>query len=146
MKIRPPVVALTYLLIAFLLDRIIPDPRIIDENYRLVGVFFFMIGLALSVWAILIFRKMDTTHEPFGQPTALAIGGPYRFTRNPMYVGVALSLLGVAVYSGRALFFLVPLAFILTINTSHIPREEKLLTNIFGPAYDEFKQRVRRWL
>lgn len=146
MKIRPPIVATAYLLIALLLDRVLPDPRIIDETYRFAGAVVFVIGLAVSVWAINVFRKIDTTHEPFGRPTALAVHGPYRLSRNPMYVGVALALVGIAIFTGRALFFLVPVAFIFTINSSHIPREEKLLQDIFGTAYDEFRQRVRRWL
>ncbi len=138
--------ATAYFITAFLLDRVVHDPRVIDQSYRFIGVAIFIIGLALGVWAILVFRTMDTTHEPFGKPTALAVRGPYRFSRNPMYSSVALLLLGTAVYTGRALFFLVPLAFVLTVNASHIPREEKLLHEIFGSSFEDYKQRVRRWL
>ncbi len=145
-RIRPPIVAATYFLAAFLLDRVVDNPRIIDQSYRLIGVAIFIIGLTIGVWSILVFRTMDTTHEPFGRPTALAMRGPYQFSRNPMYFSVALSLLGAAVYTGRALFFLVPVAFVLTVNASHIPREEKLLQKIFGSSFEDYKQRVRRWL
>jgi len=72
--------------------------------------------------------------------------GTYKFTRNPMYLGVTIALLGAAIFFGNALSFLSPLIFFLIMNYYFVPREEKLMENIFGKKYLEYKKQVRRWL
>ena len=135
-----------YFALAFVLDRLVPDPRLIAQSYRFVGLAIFIIALSVGVWALRVFRQMETTYEPFGKPSALVVHGPYRVSRNPMYIATAFMLLGVVIYIGRVLFFLVPVAFVLTVNVFHIAREEELLKSIFGPDFDDYKKRVRRWL
>lgn len=98
------------------------------------------------IWAVQLFKKKETTHDPTETPTALVTTGPYLFTRNPMYLGMTSILLGIALFIGTIPLFLAPIAFVITINATFIPREEKILENFFGREYLEFKNKVRRWL
>ena len=146
MKIRPPILAVVCFGVAKGLDLLIRSPEIINWPLNLAGLFLALVGLGLGAWALRTFHRSGTTHDPFGTPSALVKDGPYRFSRNPMYVGLALVLFGAAVYAGSLVMFLAPVAFILVSNRLAIAREEKLLDGIFGRDYQDFKRRVRRWL
>jgi protein-S-isoprenylcysteine O-methyltransferase Ste14 len=110
-------------------------------GFILVGV-----GVIVAFSAVGIFKKASTTTVPFETPSALVTSGPYRFTRNPMYVGLALIYLGVA--GTRAeIWPLILLPLVLAyVNFVVIPVEERRLHGVFGDAYQEYGARVRRWL
>lgn len=144
--IRPPVVAAACVVVSFVLNLLIPAPLIISPWRLYAGLVLFVTGLALGIVSLRIFHKHGTTHDPFGEPTVLAKSGPYRVSRNPMYVGVTLTLLGIAVSRGTAAWFLAPPAFVLIINFYFIPGEEKLLEDLFGGEYVAYKKHVRRWI
>jgi protein-S-isoprenylcysteine O-methyltransferase Ste14 len=76
----------------------------------------------------------------------LVVDGPYRYTRNPMYLGLVLVTLGIAIWVGAWPMFLVPIATFATANWAHIPFEEAKMRRQFAAAYDEYVGRVRRWL
>ena len=103
-------------------------------------------GLLLASVGIRHFRRQHTTVEPFGTPTALVSTGPYRFTRNPMYLGIVVTLAGIALLVATIPFLIPPVAFFVIINATQIPREEAKLTALFGDQYTHYRQRVRRWL
>ena len=126
MKIRPPFIAIYYLIIAIGLNYFIPSKKLILAPYNLIGILIIIGGITLMVTAVLLFKKEGTPKNPFEKPKAIVTSGPYRFTRNPMYVGVTMVSLGIAVYLGTIIMFLAPLAFFLTINSTFIPREEKI--------------------
>ena len=146
MKIRPPFIAISYLLIAFGLDLLFPTKKIIIFPNNLIGVLIIVGGISLVVSAAILFKKEGTPKNPFKKPTVMISSGPYKFTRNPMYVGVTLVSLGISVLIGTYIMFLAPLAFLLTINFTFIPREEKIMENLFGQKYLDYKKKVRRWL
>ena len=146
MKIRPPVLAAICFGAAKALDLLIPTPEIIKPPLIWAGPVLALAGLALGAWALWSFHRSQTTHDPFGTPSALVGDGPYRFSRNPMYAGLALLLLGAAVYSGSLMMFLAPGAFVLAANKLVIEREEKLLESLFKDEYRALTKRVRRWL
>ncbi len=105
-------------------------------------------GAAFDLSGLLAFRASRTTINPL-QPqraSALVVGGVYRFTRNPMYVGMALFLLAWAVYLSAVLPFLGPLLFALYITRFQIQPEERVLKALFGAGYLAYAARVRRWL
>jgi protein-S-isoprenylcysteine O-methyltransferase Ste14 len=111
-----------------------------------VGLVLVVIGVAFAFSALGIFRKRSTTTIPFETPTSLVTSGPYRFTRNPMYVGLTLIYLGVA--GTRAEIWpviVLPLLFAY-VNFVVIPVEERHLHDAFGDAYAHYGARVRRWL
>jgi protein-S-isoprenylcysteine O-methyltransferase Ste14 len=111
-----------------------------------------LVALALAGGAIALagereFRRARTTVNPFrpGNATTLVTSGIYRFTRNPMYAGIALVVLGWAAFLGSALALLGPVAFVLYISRFQIAPEERILSEKFGQAYAEYAARVRRW-
>jgi protein-S-isoprenylcysteine O-methyltransferase Ste14 len=110
------------------------------------GVVLLVAGAALAGWSQVIFRRAGTTTVPGQSSTTLVTRGPYRFTRNPMYVGL------IAAYVGEAglLKQMAPLAVLLLtvayLNWIVIPVEEARLHEEFGSAYDLYRSTVRRWL
>jgi protein-S-isoprenylcysteine O-methyltransferase Ste14 len=94
------------------------------------------------------FRRARTTTNPLKPEAAssLVIAGVYRYTRNPMYVGVACVLVGWAVYRGSLPAFVVPVLFVLFITRFQIIPEERVLSAKFGPKFAEYQAKVRRWL
>ncbi len=144
--IRPPFVAGLWLLAAWGLDLILTDTRIIEGALRWLGAVPILDGVTLIAWAILLFRRKQTTHDALEIPTALVDSGPYRVTRNPMYWGLTLILLGIGILIGTWPFLLPPPAFLLTMNALYVPREERILERVIGDEYREYRKRVRRWL
>lgn len=105
-------------------------------------------ALMLDLSSLFLFIKRKTTPNPFSPENAskLVTSGMYRFTRNPMYVGLALLLTGWAIYLGSlSPFLLIPL-FVVVLTVQQIIPEEKILEEKFGKEYLDYKQSVRRWL
>jgi protein-S-isoprenylcysteine O-methyltransferase Ste14 len=109
------------------------------------GALLFVAGAALMLAAAGLFRRLGTNIPPSQPTTLIATTGPYRWTRNPMYLGMAL------VYAGLAIGFDAPIALallplvLITIQTQVIVREEGYLEAKFGDEYRRYKARVRRW-
>jgi protein-S-isoprenylcysteine O-methyltransferase Ste14 len=148
-KVRfpPPLVYLGFLLLGFAGDRILAlDPLPLSEALRYglcAGLVIFGAILALS--AIKLFRAIDTDEKPWRPTTGLAMVGIYRFTRNPMYLGMAATYLGLALaLASIGALILFPL-LILAIRTQVIAREERYLDAKFGEEYAAYKAQVRRW-
>jgi len=76
----------------------------------------------------------------------LGVEGPFKFSRNPMYIGLVNVSLGVSLLFGTVIFLLAPILLFLTLNFYNIPYEEKKMEKIFGKEYLEYKKKVRRWL
>jgi len=110
------------------------------------GWIVFAVGAALAAWGWVIFRDVKTTRVPGETSTSLVTWGPYRFTRNPMYVGLAVAYVGEAVLLHQILpLVLLPLT-IAYLNRVVIPLEEKRLHDAFSGEYERYRSRVRRWL
>ena len=110
-----------------------------------LGITFLVLGL-IGGPAVFAFRRAGTSPEPWRATTALVTAGPYRFTRNPMYLGLTLIYVGVAVWA-NALWPIVLLPAVLVVmHYGVIKREERYLERIFGDEYREYRRRVRRWL
>ncbi len=144
-KIKPPHIALVLLFLAWLVDRLFPQLRIISK-YNKLGIVVFILGILLMLWAFYLFKKNKTPIIPGQKPTFMVAQGAYKFTRNPMYLGVTIALFGAAIYIGNLLSFLSPIVFFIIMNSVFIPFEEKLLEKIFKKQYINYKRKVRRWL
>jgi protein-S-isoprenylcysteine O-methyltransferase Ste14 len=112
-----------------------------------LGILLVAISWILPVWAIVLFRREGTEIEPTS-PTnrKLITSGPYQFTRNPMYLGLVILTLGIAIWVGAWPMFGAPVALFATANWVHIPFEEAKMRRQFGAVYDNYVARVRRWI
>jgi protein-S-isoprenylcysteine O-methyltransferase Ste14 len=113
---------------------------------RVAGFVFVGVGIAIAFSAMGIFRKTKTTTVPHETPSTLVVSGPYRFTRNPMYVGLTLIYLGVAGTRNEIWPVIVLPLLLAYINFLVIPVEEKNLRVVFGAEYQKYGERVGRWL
>ena len=150
---------LSYILIApfYIFDistQIIVDvftfpPNVIPTPYNYMGILFIPVGMLLVIWAnyaLLFIGKIGLRdREPMQRPSNLVLDGPYRFTRNPIYLGNLLMLLGlVIVWSSIVTAFFLILVYIV-FRYIFIKREEIILEEEFGDEYRDFKKRVKRW-
>jgi protein-S-isoprenylcysteine O-methyltransferase Ste14 len=146
-KLPPPVWALIYLVIAGAISWWLGWPRMPGFPLPPLGIALVTIPWILPVWAIIIFRRAGTEVSPTSAANReLVIEGPYRFTRNPMYLGLVVVTLGIAIWNGAWPMFLAPIAVFVTANWVHIPFEEAKMYRQFGAAYDDYVGRVRRWM
>lgn len=140
----PPLYFLVALIIQALLGRV--GAPFVADWLRLAGSVVVLAGLLLTVWGAGVFGKAGTTVHPHEQPSTLVTSGPFRFSRNPMYLGMAMALLGTALLFGKLLPFIVPFVFASTISRRFIQPEEERLHAQFGEMYAAYTNRVRRWL
>ena len=113
-----------------------------------VAVIFVVAGLATGAMGIASFVRAKTTVNPMKPDSAssLVVSGLYARSRNPMYLGLLLILIGWAVYLSSVLAFLLLPGFILYMNRFQIEPEERALASLFGQEFVAYKSRVRRWL
>jgi protein-S-isoprenylcysteine O-methyltransferase Ste14 len=151
-RVFPPILFVGGLAIGFLVQWLVPLPIVPASTPLLaalvhrLGAALVVLWLALSIYAVATFRRAGTTPNPTRPTTALASGGPYRFTRNPMYLALAFLQAGIALYWNVfwPLAALVPVLYI--VRHAVIDREERYLEGKFGDEYRAYQARVRRWL
>ena len=146
MKIKPPHIAITLLFLSWLASYLFPQLDIVEKPYNKIGIIILVIGLSVTFYSFYLFKKNKTPILPGKKPMFVVMEGPYKFTRNPMYSGVTLALLGVSLYIGNLLSFLSPIIFFLIMNYYFVPFEEKLLESLFGKKYLDYKKKTRRWI
>ena len=144
--VLPPVYFLAALILMALMHYQLPGAQIIGEPFRYLGAVLVAAGLVWVSWAALLFRRAGTAIRPYQPSTALVIVGPYRVTRNPMYLAMVVILLGTGILLGSAVPFIVVPAFAVLIERLFIRMEESVLETAFGQAYREYQAKVRRWL
>ena len=144
--IYPPVWLIIGLIVIFAADQYFPLQRFTGELPQALGSVAIVTGLLLLVLAGGLFKNADTELIPFREVRALVTDGVYRFTRNPMYLGMALILLGAACTTGTVAGLLVTPVFMAIIELRFIRPEEAMLRGIFGSEFDAYCSRVRRWL
>ncbi len=144
---RPPRLAILYLVVAWAVDYSLSSSPVLPAGYRFwLSLAVVVVGVLLSYRTITLFERAGTTHKLAGENAALVIDGPFRWSRNPMYLGLTLIVLGIAIYGGSVPFLLAPVAFLLTLNFAFVPWEERRLEATFGDEYRAYRGRVRRWL
>jgi len=142
----PPLIFLAGLAVGFGLEALLPGSSVPDAVAWIVGGVLLLAGVALLFSFERAFHRKGTAANPWRPTTAIATEGPYRLTRNPAYLGMALVYVGIALCS-EALWVLLPLPLVLAIiDRGVIAREERYLERKFGQEYVDYKRRVRRWL
>jgi protein-S-isoprenylcysteine O-methyltransferase Ste14 len=145
--VRPPIAWALTVVTALLLHWLYPL-SFLPANLpaAAAGGFVFLAGLALLIWAAATFRRAGTNVQTSKPTTMIVAMGPYRYSRNPIYVGMFLGLVGIAVGFGSLWPLVLLIAFFLVIRYGVVAREEAYLERKFGDAYSTYKIRVRRWL
>jgi len=113
---------------------------------KLAGAGLFVAGAALAGWGWATFRRARTTTVPGQASSRLVTWGPYRFSRNPMYVGLCVAYVGEAGMLGQVWPLALLALVVAYLNWVVIPVEERKLSEVFGEPYDEYRRHVRRWV
>ena len=128
------------------LHELVPVARWMPRPWNALGVVPMLAGLVLVLACAAQVRRRGTTIKPHEMPTVLITTGAFAVSRNPIYAGLVLVLVGLAILLGTVSpLFVIPL-FGWLIQSWFIAREEQNLSAAFGPAYDDYRKRVRRWL
>lgn len=147
LKLPPPVWGLAYVLAATAFSWLFGWPKAPGFPLPFLGISSVAISWIPPVWAIVLFRREETEIEPTSPTNRMLVtGGPYQFTRNPMYLGLVILTLGIAIWVGAWPMFGAPVALFATANWVHIPFEEAKMRRQFGAVYDEYLTKVRRWI
>jgi protein-S-isoprenylcysteine O-methyltransferase Ste14 len=127
-----------------------PEDISVPFPYNLSGFLVIVLGFVLVIWAnytLLFVGKIGlNAREPFQTPSTLVVEGPYKFSRNPIYLAVTILLIGLAILVGSLSIFIVAIVLFIIFQKWFVGWEEKKLEEVFGEEYLEYKKRVRRWL
>ena len=145
----PPLVFAVPIALGALLQWLVPIRRPTAELLRvgtIVGIALIFVALVLGVSANWVFRRAGTSILPTRPSTAFVSRGPFRFTRNPMYLGFTLLDVGIALLAWVPWILILLPGAVLTVRYGVIAREERYLARRFGDAYRDYTARVRRWI
>ena len=145
-RVVPPFDFLGGLWVMGLLHRLAPGAVVLRWPVSLVGLVPLGLGFAIGGIAAEQFGRAGTPIRPGTEATALVQSGPFRLSRNPMYLGMTLLLLGIALLLGSLTPLLVPPLFMALITALFIRKEERWMEQTFGESYRSYQRRVRRWL
>jgi protein-S-isoprenylcysteine O-methyltransferase Ste14 len=145
--IRPPLAWGLAVIAGLALGWLVPLPFLpAGRSAGWLGATVFGLALALFTWAIVTITRAGSNVPTSLPATAIVESGPYRFTRNPIYLGMFLGLTGLAIASGNLWLLIMLVPFALVIRYGVVAREEAYLERKFGDVYRGYRSRVRRWL
>jgi protein-S-isoprenylcysteine O-methyltransferase Ste14 len=142
----PPSYLNLLIIFVFIFHYITPIKILIPSPYSYIGIIFIISGLILNIWSGSSLRKRATPIEFDAAPQELVTDGPYRISRNPIYLSGLIIFLGIAITLGSLITFAFPIALVLILDQVYIPLEEIVLEESFGDQYRAYKKRVRRWV
>jgi protein-S-isoprenylcysteine O-methyltransferase Ste14 len=148
LKAPPVVVVLLSAALMWLVSWTVPAFDFVFPARNVLAVSFAVAGAIIVLSGVASFRRARTTFNPMKpeSTSSLVLSGIYKLSRNPMYLGFLLVLVGWAVFLSNALAFVFVPAFIFYMNQFQIEPEEKALAGKFGQEFADYKSRVRRWL
>lgn len=145
-KFLPPMYLFTAMAAMVLLNLFIPVQQLIFYPWNATGLIPLVFGAVLNMSADRAFTKNGTTVNPFEESRTLVTSGAFRYSRNPMYLGMVLILTGVAFLLGTLSPFIILPVFAITMDRVFIIDEEKKLDHRFGDQWKEYRANVRRWI
>jgi protein-S-isoprenylcysteine O-methyltransferase Ste14 len=145
-QIPPPVIYIAGFLVGVALELAFPIGALPFALALIAGLVGGALWLAFDASAMVLFHRARTSMVPMRPTTALVTSGPYRLTRNPMYVGMAFLYGGLALALGMIWSLALLPAILFMVDRFVIAREERYLEAKFGDEYRDYKARVRRWL
>lgn len=145
-RVHPPVLLLIHIFLTYVLNWLIPLSFNFPDVLVWIGFALAAIGIGLAASAVSQFMRAHTTLDPHGSVAAVVKSGPYRFSRNPIYLGFVLLLIGFSFILRSYWGLLLAPVLMLSLYQLVIQHEEKYLEKKFGESYTSYRSRVRRWL
>jgi len=145
-RVPPPLIYLTGLLVGIFGGRYLPGSLPRGPWLVAVGFLVFALGFVAALSAIARFRNAGNDPNPNVPVNDLVVDGPFRLTRNPMYVGLALVYVAIALWTASLWALPLLVVVMLVIRYGVVAREERYMTRRFGEAYLDYTKRVRRWI
>jgi protein-S-isoprenylcysteine O-methyltransferase Ste14 len=145
-RLRPPRLAMSLVAVGVLLQLALRPSIAVPGPARIAGVLLAITGFALMSRAVTLFDRRGTTHSFGAPPATLVTDGLYRYSRNPMYFGLVIQLLGLAIAVGTWPMLVAPAGFVVAMDVWLIPEEERALDAALGDAYRTYKRHVPRWV
>ena len=148
LKIPPLALGIITLLLNWLADRYMPIYHTDFVFQNIIASVISGVGLVVALSGILAFKKLQTTVDPRypHKASKLVIIGIYKYSRNPMYLGMLLAIIGFVIYLGALAGIFIAIFFVLFINKYQIQPEEIVLLQKFGDDYSNYTKDVRRWV
>ena len=148
LKIPPPAQFAITAAAMFGVSKIVPALKFTLTGSTILGIGLGIVGLSSAIMGVTQFKKAQTTPNPqaLEKVSSMVTSGIYQYSRNPMYLGLVLILLGWALYLSHLLAFVLVQIFIVYIARFQIQPEESVLTKKFGQAYQNYCAKVRRWI
>jgi protein-S-isoprenylcysteine O-methyltransferase Ste14 len=145
--VRPPIAWALAFLAGLGIDWLYPLPFVpASLSNAWIGAAVFAVAFVFAIWAIVTIRKAGTQVETVKPTTAIVVDGPFRFTRNPIYIGMFVGQIGLAIGFNSLWILATLVPFYLVIRHGVVAREEAYLERKFGNTYLSYKSRVRRWV
>lgn len=144
--ILPPIVTVLCLLGIYMLRKFMNLTEMDIGSLENAAYAIAVIGIALPLWGSHVFKQAQTNILPYNDPDNMVTGGPFKFSRNPMYLGMLLILLGAFVKVGYWENIIFPIIFFAIANWWYIPFEEGRMRSAFGETFDTYTTKVRRWI
>lgn len=142
----PPRLVMILFILMIAADWLAPIRHLIGMPWNFSGLALMALGFGMALAIARRFKRVDTEINTFKTPRKLQIDGLFGMTRNPIYLGMLLFLIGFALVLGSAVVWFGPAVFFLFANFWYIPHEEKNAAEHFGEPYLEYRKKVRRWL
>ena len=145
-RLLPPHLVLLLVAVAAILTAVVPLGAVVPGRWRLLGTAPLLAGAVVTVAGARHFDRVGTNIRTFDDPGHLVDDGLFGRTRNPMYVGFTLLLVGVAMLLGSVVAWIAPLGFFLAADRWFVPFEERRMAARFGTAFFRYRERVPRWI
>jgi protein-S-isoprenylcysteine O-methyltransferase Ste14 len=145
-RVLPPIYFIAAIALTILMHFLVPLAVLIPLFWRVVGLIPIIAGVALNIAADRQFKRLGTTVKPLQRSSALATDGIFRWSRNPMYLGMVFIVAGTALLEGSISPWIAVAALAIVLDRVFVVPEEKMLRETFGDAFQQYSQRVRRWL
>ena len=146
LELRPPRIAMALLALSTGLWYFSPQGTMLFIPYRLIASISITLGFVIMMWAWLLFKKSKTAVCPTGATSFIVTKGIYRFSRNPMYLGMVMMMAGASFLMGSLPAFFAPILFFLIIDKFFIPYEEEKLFATMEGDYAHYFDTTRRWI
>ena len=143
---KPPRIAMVLMTISIGLWYFSPPQTLLYIPYKLIAGISIVFGFTVMTWAWLQFRRSDTAVCPTSKTSRIVTNGAYRYSQNPMYLGMLFMLTGASFLMGTMPSMFAPIGFFIIIDKVFIPYEEGKLLSNFGDVYSRYQMLTRRWL